>query len=106
MTEPELVAVMAHATWMLAWSVVGFVVYAVDKQAAKAGKDSRGSGKKRRVSERSLHGIALIGGFVGAGLGRRLLRHKTRKPVFGVVLWIAAILHGALITGCLLVLGR
>ena len=109
MIEPQHtthVAIIAYTIWLLGWSIVGLVVYAVDKHAAKAGKDARGSSKKRRVSERSLHAIALVGGFPGAWLGRRWLRHKTRKPVFGVVLAVAATLHIMLIAGLLLVLNR
>lgn len=82
-----------HAAWIAAWSVTTFVVYAVDKRAAKAGSDARGRSMRSRASERTLHLLALIGGFAGGWLGRHGLRHKTKKPVFGVVLAVSTVLH-------------
>ncbi len=68
-------------------SAAAFVLYGRDKlQAKRAG---------RRVPEARLHGLALLGGFAGAWLGRLLFRHKTQKPVFAVVIWTAALLHAA-----------
>jgi len=46
----------------------------VDKDRARAGR--------RRVSERLLLRLALIGGTPGAYAGRWLFRHKTRKSSF------------------------
>lgn len=60
------------------YNLVVFAVYAHDKAAARSGG--------RRVRERTLLGLALLGGGPGAFLGQRLLRHKTRKPPFHVVL--------------------
>lgn len=86
-----------HAAWVAAWSVTTFVVYAIDKRAAKAGSDARGRSKRARVSERTLHLLALVGGFLGGLIGRHALRHKTKKPLFAVVLAVSAVLHGALL---------
>ena len=87
---------LEHAAWLAVWSVTTFVAYAVDKRAAKAGRDGRGRSKRERVSERTLHLLALVGGFVGGVVGRHALRHKTKKPVFAGVLAVSAVLHGAL----------
>ncbi len=70
-------------------SLVTFGVYALDKRAAVHGK--------RRVSERTLHWLALVGGWPGALLAQRLLRHKTRKPFFRMMLWLTVGLHGVLL---------
>ena len=88
-----------HAAWIAVWSVVTFVVYALDKSAAKAGSSNgaRGRSKRARVSERTLHALALLGGFVGGWIGRHGLRHKTRKPVFAVVLAVSTVAHGVLL---------
>lgn len=86
-----------HAAWIAAWSVTTLVAYAIDKRAARAGSDARGRSKRARVSERALHLLALVGGFVGGLVGRHVLRHKTKKPAFGVVLAVSAVLHGALL---------
>jgi uncharacterized membrane protein YsdA (DUF1294 family) len=58
----------------LAASGATFLVYARDKRAATAGK--------KRTAERTLHLLALAGGWPGALLAQRLLRHKTRKQPF------------------------
>jgi uncharacterized membrane protein YsdA (DUF1294 family) len=43
-----------------------------------------------------LHGLALVGGVLGAWAGRLVFRHKTRHPVFLVVLIVASVLWGGL----------
>mgnify|MGYP000045847436 CR=1 FL=1 len=82
-----------HAAWIAVWSVATFVAYAVDKAAAKVGSDARGRSKRARVSERTLHLLALLGGFAGGWIGRHGLRHKTQKPAFAVVLAVSTVLH-------------
>ena len=59
---------------MLAVSAATFLVYAADKSAAQRGR--------WRVSERTLHLWSLLGGWPGAFLAQRVLRHKTRKEEF------------------------
>jgi uncharacterized membrane protein YsdA (DUF1294 family) len=86
-----------HAAWIAVWSAVTLVAYAVDKAAARAGSDARGRSKRARVSERTLHLLALIGGFAGGWIGRHGLRHKTKKPWFAAVLALGTVLHVALL---------
>ena len=43
-----------------------------------------------------LHGLAAIGGAIGGWLGLLLLHHKTRHPIFPVVLAIALIVQLAI----------
>lgn len=62
------------AAWYGIASVVSFALHAIDKQAAVRGG--------QRVSERSLLLTALVGGWPGASLAQRALRHKTSKPAF------------------------
>jgi len=70
-------------------SVAAFVAYAVDKSAAGGGR--------RRVSESTLHLLAGLGGWPGALVAQRVLRHKTRKLGFQIVFWLAVAAHcGAL----------
>ena len=68
------------ATWlsvMAIASVLAFGLYALDKRAAIR--------NERRVPEKTLHMVSLLGGWPGAWLGQRVFRHKTSKPAF---LWV------------------
>jgi len=58
----------------LGMSSFAFVAYHVDKAAAQDGR--------RRMPERRLHLLALLGGWPGALLGQRSARHKTSKASF------------------------
>lgn len=57
-------------------NVFTFFVYGYDKHLAKRGA--------RRVPEKHLIGLALIGGSVGAWLGMTTFRHKTQHPKFTI----------------------
>ena len=73
-----------YIDWLVAWSISLFILYGIDKGQAKRGG--------WRVPEAMLHGLALIGGFIGGWLGMFIFRHKTQKPVFKVVLAIATLI--------------
>lgn len=71
------------ATIMLCYliaSTLSLLLYAKDKAAARA--------SRRRTPERTLHIIALAGGWPGAMLAQQWLRHKTRKRSFRIIFWI------------------
>jgi uncharacterized membrane protein YsdA (DUF1294 family) len=70
-------------------SLVTYAVYAADKSAARK--------RRHRVPERTLHLLALLGGWPGALLAQRVLRHKTSKPHFLLVFRLTALLHGILL---------
>lgn len=53
---------------------MAFLVFGIDKKRARE--------HKWRISERTLLGLAVIGGSVGALAGMHLFRHKTRKMKF------------------------
>lgn len=72
-----------------------FVVYRHDKEAARGGRGWR-------VRETSLHLWALAGGWPGAFVAQRVLRHKTRSHGFLAVFWATVVGHELL---CLRVLG-
>lgn len=67
-------------------SLATFIVYGLDKRAAMRGR--------RRVSESTLHILALAGGFPGAWLGQRQFRHKRRKVGFLAGFWLIVLAHG------------
>jgi len=65
--------------WMGAWSLVGFLLMGEDKDQAVMQELSE---HKERISERSLHEVALIGGFLGIIIGAKTFHHKISKPSF------------------------
>ena len=70
---------------MFAMSVVAFAAYGIDKeQARRAG---------RRIPEKQLHVLAILGGWPGALLGQRVFRHKTRKTRFQLMFWLCVVVH-------------
>lgn len=73
------------AAWYVAASVITFLMYAIDKSAARRGA--------WRTPERTLHLLALAGGWPGELLAQQLLRHKTSKAGFRVVFWTTVILN-------------
>ena len=74
--------------WIAGWTLPAFAMYGIDKRQAEQGG--------WRVPEVLLHGLALIGGVIGAWAGRAAFRHKTQKPVFTIVL-VAARIRWALL---------
>ncbi len=70
-------------------SLLSYAMYAADKRAAQQGR--------RRVPERTLHLFALLGGWPGALLAQRRLRHKTAKPRFLIVFWLTVLGHVAIV---------
>ena len=70
--------------YLLLINAVGLVIMLVDKRKAIK--------KKWRIPEATLLTVAAIGGSIGALLGMRLFRHKTKHPRFtlGIPLILAA----------------
>lgn len=78
---------LPHWLWgcYLAMSLASFIVYAGDKRAARL--------NQWRVSETTLHGLALACGWPGALLAQQLLHHKSAKPEFRRIFWLTVILN-------------
>lgn len=62
------------AAWYLLSSIFTFAVFGHDKHSARR--------QRRRVPEKRLHLLELIGGFPGAWLAIMLFHHKSRKASF------------------------
>lgn len=69
----------------LLMSLLTYAVYAADKRAAQQ--------SRRRIPERNLHLLALLGGWPGALVAQQRLRHKNRKPGFLLLSWLMALAH-------------
>lgn len=66
------------------------ITYRLDKMAAKRSHS--------RTPEKTLHLLALIGGWPGAIIGQKLFRHKSKKLSFQVTFWATIILNCAALT--------
>lgn len=73
------------AYYFLFMSFLTLALFGLDKAAAILGR--------RRVAERTLHILSVLGGWPGACLGRVLFRHKTRKKGFTHSLYAAVIVN-------------
>ena len=73
MTSADLI--YAIAAFVLIVNLASFTAFGWDKLCALLGL--------RRLSERSLLMLAILGGSAGAVLGQVIWRHKTRKQPFG-----------------------
>lgn len=71
-------AVLLIAAGYAVMSVVTFLAFARDKRAARRGR--------RRTPERVLHTLELLGGWPGAIAAQRLIRHKSSKASYRLVL--------------------
>ena len=66
-------------------SILAFMAYAADKHAAQAGR--------WRIPEANLRLLELLGGWPGALLAQRVLRHKSRKASYRFAFRMMAALH-------------
>jgi uncharacterized membrane protein YsdA (DUF1294 family) len=101
------------ATEMILASAVAIVFYWWDKRNAKKNQNASplssdspstaSSGQRkpptgyRRVPERTLLFVSLIGGWPGAWWASQRFRHKTKKRSFRIQFWIAVALNVAAI---------
>jgi uncharacterized membrane protein YsdA (DUF1294 family) len=69
----------------LAMSAAAVIAYAMDKSAAQRGR--------WRTSEKSLHALAVMGGWPGALVARHVFRHKSRKASFRTAFWATVTLN-------------
>lgn len=72
----------------LIMSLTTFLVYARDK--TKAYKN------EWRTSESTLHLFELLGGWPGALITQRVIRHKNKKTSFQITFWLIVIIHIAI----------
>jgi uncharacterized membrane protein YsdA (DUF1294 family)/cold shock CspA family protein len=68
---------------LMGW--LAYLLYAHDKTCAQKGK--------RRVPERNLHLIEILGGWTGGLLAQKLLRHKSKKRSYQIEFWLIVTAH-------------
>ena len=69
---------------------VAFILCVYDKSAAIK--------KKRRISERALFAVSIIGGAAGMLAGMLLVRHKTKRWYFMLFIPLLVVLHVVVIS--------
>lgn len=65
--------------------IVTYMAYAADKHFAQS--------NRWRIPEANLHLLELLGGWPGALIAQRVLRHKTRKASYRIVFWMMVVLN-------------
>ena len=75
----------ALMAYLLIINAIAFLFMLVDKRKARK--------NAWRIPEATLLTLAILGGSLGATLGMRLFRHKTRKPQFSLGLPVILVLH-------------
>ncbi|MDA3935446.1 MAG: DUF1294 domain-containing protein [Actinomycetota bacterium] len=69
----------------VAMSSLAFIMYGMDKAAARQGR--------WRTPEVTLHLVSAFGGWPGALVAQRVFRHKTRKQPFRMMFWFTVIIN-------------
>ena len=72
-------------TVLVLWNAIAFAMYGIDKH--KAQKD------KWRISEAALISSAFLMGGIGAILGMRVFRHKTKHLKFKLLIPLAVVVN-------------
>lgn len=78
--KPEII-------YLIIINIITFITYGIDK--AKACKGAW------RIPEKTLIGLAVAGGSIGALAGMSFFHHKTRKPLFKIGIPVILIIEAA-----------
>ena len=70
-------------------SLITFIAYASDKVAAQSGR--------WRTQEKTLHLLSLLGGWPGALVAQKHLRHKSQKTSFQIFFWLTVVINCGLL---------
>ena len=70
-------------------NVVTFAMYGADKMKAQAGA--------WRIPEKTLLGLAAIGGSLGAFAGMQFFHHKTKHLNFQIIVPLCLVIHAAIL---------
>ncbi|WP_216635636.1 DUF1294 domain-containing protein [Sporosarcina sp. HYO08] len=75
--------------WMAAMSLWAFAAMGIDKRQAKM--------RQRRIPEKNLWLLGLLGGGIGAYLGMQIFKHKTRHTSFRIGFLLLALTYGIVV---------
>ncbi len=91
-------AITVYLTLIALASAICYAAYGWVKRQATTGG--------RRVSENTLHILAMVGGWPGALLAQRQFRHKTQKLSFLIAFWFVVTIHVAIVGAAVYVFAR
>ena len=80
---------------LLGLNLWSFILFGIDKRRARR--------QQRRIPERTLLLSAVLSGCIGAWLGMRVFRHKTRKPGFRQRMVVLTLVDAAIVAAMLVV---
>ena len=75
--------------YYLCVNIIAFILYGMDKKYAREGR--------WRIPEKTLLGIAVIGGAAGSWMGMQAFRHKTKHLSFRVLVPVFVLVHVGII---------
>ncbi len=71
-------------------NLLGFALMGIDKKKAR--------NREYRIPERTLWGVAILGGAIGAYIGMNTFRHKTKHTSFRIGMPLLMLVHVGLIS--------
>lgn len=80
--------IFAYLVLILIMSIISFFFYRLDKRKAEKGR--------WRISESILLGLGVLGGALGALVGMKVFRHKTKHWYFWAINLVSLLLHIAI----------
>ena len=78
--KPEII-------YLITINIITFITYGIDKAKARKGA--------WRIPEKTLIGLAVAGGSIGALTGMSFFHHKTRKPLFKIGIPVILLIEAA-----------
>ena len=78
--KPEII-------YLITINIITFITYGIDKAKARKGA--------WRIPEKTLIGLAVAGGSIGALAGMSFFHHKTRKPLFKIGIPVILLIEAA-----------
>ena len=78
--KPEII-------YLIIINIITFITYGIDKAKARKGA--------WRITEKTLIGLAVAGGSIGAMAGMSFFHHKTRKPLFKIGIPVILLIEAA-----------